>query len=159
MGHCSFLPLFLFTNCIQLKKRMEEVKNMNKLSDLKQAPINFIELDKERPLTFDFNALCILQDEGYSDPFVAVSGITNGDVQSVRALLYASLVAGQLAMNEDEPFELSLNKVGRLLGIAMQNEDLYGEILETILLGVGSFFPKKEDKEETIEENEEDPKN
>jgi hypothetical protein len=117
--------------------------------DLKQAKIEKIEFGgKIRPLTFDFNALCELQ-EDYIDPFVAISGVASGDVKNLRSLLYASLVAGQLATDENEEFDMTKAQVGRHLGMVMSNDPkLYEKIFTVILEGVALFFPDKKEKEE-----------
>lgn len=125
--------------------------------DLKQAKIAKIKLDKIRPLTFDFNALCELQDD-FIDPFVAVAGISTGDVKCLRSLLHASLIAGQLATDETVEFDLTVAQVGRLLGQVMATDNkTYEEIFTVILEGVTLFFPEKTKK--TDETKEDDSKN
>ena len=125
--------------------------------DLKQAKIIQVQLDKERPLTFDFNALCELQ-ESFIDPFIAVAGISTGDVKCLRSLLHASLVAGQLATDESVEFDLTINQVGRLLGQVMATDnEKYEEIFTVILEGVSLFFPNKVKKAK--EDSEDNSKN
>lgn len=127
--------------------------------DLKQAQVIKVELDKVRPLTFDFNALCELQDS-FIDPFVAVAGMATGDMKCMRALLHASLVAGQASEDEDKEMELSINQVGKLLGnLLINDQKTYEQIFEVILEGVSLFFPEQEKKEEDAEDGKEDPKN
>lgn len=121
--------------------------------DLKQAKVIMVKIDKERPLTFDFNALCELQDS-FIDPFIAVGGLATGDVKCMRALLHASLVAGQMAKDESVEFDLTMAQVGRFLGQIMSSDkELYDEIFKAILEGVALFFPEKEEKEEGKEED------
>lgn len=121
-------------------------------TDLKEARIEKINFGgKLRPLTFDFNALCELQ-EDFIDPFVAIFGISTGDVKSLRALLYASLVAGQLAEDESVEFDMTKAQVGRHLGLIMSNDmKLYEEIFTVILEGVTLFFPDTKKNEENEE--------
>ncbi|WP_101844213.1 hypothetical protein [Halobacillus sp. Marseille-P3879] len=129
---------------------------MIKGKDFKQAKLVNIELDKERPLTFDFNALCELQDH-YIDPFVAVNGMATGDVKCLRALLYASLLAGHLVEKENEEFDLTLNQVGRYLGqIMAADKKYYEEIFEVIIDGITLFFPQLKQEDNSKEESKED---
>jgi hypothetical protein len=126
-------------------------------SEMKQAKIFKVKLDKDRPMTFDFNALCELQ-ERYIDPFVAVAGLATGDVTVLRALVHASLVAGQMAVDESEEMDLTFGQVGRLLGNYLANDrEAYEKMVVTLLEGVSLFLPKQAEKEE--EGAGEDPKN
>lgn len=131
---------------------------MMKGKDLKQAKLIYVNIGDgvERPLTFDFNALCELQDQ-FIDPFVAVAGISAGDVTCLRALLHSCLVAGQLAVDESVEMDLTLAQVGRYLGMIMPQQELYEEIYGAILEGVALFFPDKQ--KETPEKIEEETKN
>ena len=126
--------------------------------DLKEAKIEKINFGgKIRPLTFDFNALCELQEE-YIDPFVAIYGISTGDTKCLRSLLYASLVAGQLATDESVEFDMTKAQVGRYLGQILANDtEMYEKIFTAILEGVTLFFPEAK-KDESTGENKEDAK-
>lgn len=121
--------------------------------DLKQAEVTLVSFGgKMRPLTFDFNALCELQ-EDFIDPFVAVAGLSTGDVKCMRSLLYASLVAGQMAKDETVEFDMTRGQVGRSLGLLLINDnDRYEKIFKHILEGVKLFFPDPEDKDEDEKE-------
>lgn len=123
--------------------------------DLKDAKIEKINFGgKIRPITFDFNALCELQEE-YIDPFVAIYGISTGDTKCLRALLYASLVAGQLATDESVEFDLTKAQVGRHLGQILANDtEMYEKIFTIILEGVTLFFPEKKNDEKENDEKE-----
>lgn len=111
--------------------------------DLKQAKVYKVELDKVRPLTFDFNALCELQ-EFYPDPFQAVAGLENMNFKAMRALLYSTLVAGALIEDENEELDLSLYEVGNILGQLMQDEESFGKVFEKVAESVTDFFPEPE---------------
>ncbi|MDO7487046.1 hypothetical protein Q5O89_16885 [Peribacillus frigoritolerans] len=132
-----------------------------KAKELKQAKVFQVELDKIRPLTFDFNTLSELQELGYEDPFEAIVGMESMNLKAIKSLFYASLMAGQLAENEDVDFDLSINKVGNLLGQKMQFDNEAFQVLSGILgQAVADFFPEPEVKdEEEAEAKEEDPKN
>lgn len=131
---------------------------MKKGKELKQAKVYKVELDRERTLTFDFNALCELQDF-YFDPFQAITGLQTMDVQAMRAILYAMLVAGQAVEDEEVEFDLTLKQVGRLLGsIMMQDNEAMGELMKVITEAIESFFPEQkevveEDSKESDEKN------
>lgn len=126
--------------------------------NLKQAKIHKVQFDKERPLTFDFNALCELQELGYENPYVAVAGFEQMNLKSLKDLMYASLLAGQLAEDEDVEFDLSVAKVGRVLGQLINfNNAEFVKISEILGKSVADFFPEPVKEEEKSEE--EDSKN
>lgn len=134
--------------------------------EMKQAKLHYVAIEfnekgeaiRKRPLTFDFNALCELSDL-FVDPIIAVTGIMSGDPKVIRSVLYASLVAGQLAVDENVEFDLSIAKVGNLIGpLVTQFHTEYEDIMTKILEGVTMFFPDKEEPAEA-EKTEEDPKN
>lgn len=149
-----------------------------KAKALKQAKIFYIQFDTRqifeenqegeqyeyvvRPLTFDFNALGELQELGYDNPYVALEGLQNMRLKAIKALVYSGLVAGQLAMDEDTPLELSVHRVGQILGSLMTHEkETFNKIFEVIGEAIKDFFPddvedKKTDEGKATEEN---PKN
>lgn len=129
-------------------------KKQVKAKDLKQAKLHKVEFDKVRPLTFDFNALCELQELGYENPYYAIAGFERMHLKSLKDLVYAALVAGQLAEDEDVEFDLSINKVGRILGQLINFENpKFVKISETLGMAVVDFFPEPEVKEDGIEED------
>ncbi|MGG1916050.1 hypothetical protein ABFY54_29035 [Priestia megaterium] len=117
--------------------------------ELKQAPVFQVELDKVRPLTFDFNALCELQ-EFYFDPFQAVAGLDAMNFKAMRAILYSSLVAGQMAEDETVLFDLSVNQVGQILGSLMTDQEAFAAIFEKLAEAVQAFFPEPEEDEDEV---------
>jgi hypothetical protein len=118
--------------------------------DLKQAKVYKVQLDVERPLTFDFNALCELQ-EFYADPFQAVAGLEAMNFKAMRALLYSTLVAGALIEDENAEFDLTINKVGVILGQLMQDEESFGKVFEKVAEAITDFFPEPEVEQETAD--------
>lgn len=131
-------------------------KKQVKAKDLKQAKVHKIQFDKTRPLTFDFNALCELQELGYENPYVAVAGFEQMNLKSLKDLMYASLVAGQLAEYEDVEFDLSNAKVGRILGQLINfNNAEFVKISEILGTAIADFFPEPVKKEESDEEDSE----
>jgi hypothetical protein len=117
---------------------------------LKQTGIRRVELDVVRPIAFDFNALCELQNF-YDDPFQALSGIDNMDLKAMRALLYCTLVAGQLQVDENAENDLTLAKVGTFMNIMMKDQEAFKEIFAQVGESVKDFFPEEATNEEGTE--------
>jgi len=115
--------------------------------ELKQAKLFQVKLDTVRPYTFDFNTLAELQEIGFEDPYSAISGLEMMHLKAIKALLFAGLVAGQMAEDESVEFELSHNKVGQVLGQLMsQDPEGFQEVFKVIGSSIAEFFPDPEKK-------------
>lgn len=121
------------------------------LKDMKDAKIHTIELDKERPLTIDFNSLGLIQEFGYYNPFEILNGVKLGLLNSIKIGLYAGLVSGLQAEDEKAELDISITQLGRMLGVLMvRDNEAYKKILGTLVDAMTDFLPeedKKEDKE------------
>ena len=115
--------------------------------DLKDAKIQTVQLDVERPITFDFNALAELQ-EIYDDPFEALARVEGMDLKAIRAIVYAALHAGALAVGQQEHEALTIGEVGRFMSLLMANRDELGRVLDVIMSEANKFFPDVEEAEE-----------
>lgn len=121
---------------------------MVKGKDLKDAQIHQLELDVERPFTFDFNTLAELQELGYPDPYFAVAGLNSMELKAIRALVYAGLVSGLAATDDKAQLDLSVNKVGQILGQLMnQQPAVWREVFTILGKAIGDFFPEKSTEE------------
>jgi hypothetical protein len=126
-----------------------------KASDFKKAKVQFVTLDKKRPVSFDYNALCVVQ-ESYPDPFQAIDAMQDMDFSAIRVLVHACLHAG--AMAKEQECEFTLAQVGNMLGHIMFKEkktfdDLFKAVLDSVkdFLPENSFVPVEEVEKEKKE--------
>ncbi|WP_371017380.1 hypothetical protein [Pseudalkalibacillus sp. JSM 102089] len=128
--------------------------------DLKQAKVLRIELDRERPMTFDFNAMCELQELGYHDPQWAFRELQMENLTAMKSVLYASLVAGQLTEDEDASLDLTVHKVGSILGkIMTSDKDHFTSIFSNLGEVIRDFFPSESEEQNKEETDGNDSKN
>lgn len=97
--------------------------------DIKQVGVT-VNLDKERRLVFDLNALCELE-EKYGSIDKGMKELQKGSLKAIRYMLYLGL------LNEDE--SMTEKKVGKL--ITMQN---IKEVMQAITTSVTNSTPKPE---------------
>lgn len=124
--------------------------------DMKDAKIYTITLDEERPFTFDFNTLGLIQEFGYFNPFEILNGVQTGYLNSIKIGIYSGLVSGLLSKDENAQLDISISELGRMLGYLMiHDRDSYQEILGTLVKAMSDFLPEKneEEKEEGKEKN------
>lgn len=115
--------------------------------DLKDAKIKTVTLDIERPITFDFNALAELQ-KIYDNPFEALASMEGMDLLAFRAVMWAALTAGEMAITEKDYTDLTVAKVGRLITPLLAQEGKMLDMVESIMVEAKQFFPDIEEKEE-----------
>jgi len=115
---------------------------MLKGKDLKDAQVYQLELDKIRPYTFDFNTLAELQENGYPDPYIAIAGLNSMNLTAIKALVYAGLVSGLAVEDEKAELDITVNRVGQLLGQLMyQYPEAFQEIFSKLGNAIRDFFP------------------
>lgn len=139
--------------------------------NLKQANIKTVEFEaltkaqveagkkaKKYPVSFDFNAMCELQ-ETYEDPFEAFEGLDNMNLKAIGALIHASLKAGAEA--QEKSFNLSRTDVGNtLMKIMMIDQAAFQTVLEAVTEAIAEFLPQEPEEVEAVEaEIEGNPKN
>lgn len=110
---------------------------------------------RERTLTFDFNALGVIQ-EFYDNPFEIIPGIYGGHINAIKIVGYACLVAGQLYEDERVQFDMTISQLGRALGVLMMKDHpKYKAFVDTLKKATTDFLPqsKEENEEEGTEKN------
>lgn len=107
-------------------------------------PVRYpIELDKERHLRYDLNALAEVED-AFGSMGSAFAALRQGSMKAVRCLLWAGL------LHEDP--DLTLHDVGAL--VTMEN---LGTVSDAIMPAINGGIPEKEEKTEQEAKGEADP--